>query len=513
MRRPALGIAAFLLFFSRPVLGRDSSAPTITFFGAAGTIFGSCHLLDTGNEKVLLDCGNFQEEEGMTAEDAAALNREMPFSPSEIDAVFITHAHSDHIGKLPYLVKRGFDGPVYCTPATAELSKVMLKLYAWLNSMGEGLYDESDAEKALARIRTCSEGTAGITGGGTVFTFLEAGHILGSAMVELRWRYRGRDFSLLFTGDLGNPDSPLLRPTSPLPRVDYLVTESTYGDRRHGNFASEIDTFRNVINETVSRGGIVLIPSYILSRTQKIIYFLNELIEGDNFDARFDVYVDSDYANRVSAVYRRYSSLYDDESAALIAARDWPLSFPGLKERKPGPKLRGPAVVIAPSGMASVGNITHHLVRELPDSRNSILLVGYQPEGTVGRQLLDGRTTVEIAGQKVPVRARSYYLGSFSGHPDYEQILAWMGAGERPGAVFVVHGQPGSSANLARLIRERLGVPALVPERGRTYLLTHPAGSADFDRSAPTGAETEKGPGPTGPEPLAPRGIEPLSPD
>ena len=476
--------------------------PSILFCGAAGSIFGSCHLLDTGKEKVLLDCGLFQEED-LADLDVDQLNRELLFDPRAIDAVFITHAHADHVGKLPWLVKNGFSGPVYCTPVTAELSELMLELYAWIISQESGLYGAEEVSRALRLISTRPEGSWFATPGGTRARFLETGHILGAAMVELRWELGEEEHSLVYTGDLGNPDSPLLRPGRPLPPVRVLVVESTYGDRLHSDYARDMDLFRNILNDTLSRGGKVLIPSYVLSRSQKVVYHINELVENGLIDVDFPVYVDSVYANKISAVYRRHPELYDAESQAAIREGDRPLSFRGLREYRPNEKIRGPAVIIAPSGATTTGKILDHLARYLADSRSAVIFVGYQPEGGLGRDILQGKGSVLVDGRRVPVRASSHYLGSFSGHPDYSQILDWLRAGARPGRAFVVHGQPSSAENLARLLREELNIPVQVPGYGECFSLDSPL---------PTVPRDNKSPGLTDPG-IAPRGIEPLSPD
>jgi len=456
-------LLAVLSFYILPegARGKDE-APYLKFCGANGTIFGSCHLLFTGKSTYLLDCGLFQEE-GYPKAEVQRKNLFLAFEPRSIDAIFVTHSHADHIGKIPYLVKKGFTGKIYCTETTAEVAREMLRLYAWIFSKDSPIYDDNHVEMTIQHLVPCKLDRVYTLPDGLEFRFLEAGHILGSAMIDLDWQYEGENYSLAFTGDFGNPFSPLLRPAARLDEVDYLICESTYGNRLHNDFASDINRFRNIINDTVKKGGKVLIPAYILSRTQKILYFLNELIEGRSFDRSFDVYVDSRYANRITEIYRDNPELYDEETRAAMKIRDLPLSFRGLKEYKPRQPLTGPAVIIAPSGMVNVGNIQEHLKRYLPDPRSAVIFVGFQPEGMLGRMILDGTKWVYIHGEKIPVRASAHYLSSFSGHADYSQIIEWLNKFKRIGKIFVVHGQPDSSRDFARSIEAQTPFEAYVP--------------------------------------------------
>jgi metallo-beta-lactamase family protein len=441
--------------------------PYLKFCGANGTIFGSCHLLSTGKSTVLIDAGLFQEEDSQEGdfqnEDVNRQNRFLAFNPATIDAIFVTHAHADHIGKIPYLVKNGFRGKIYCTEATAQLAKEMLNLYAWILSKESPLYDQVHVASTLSLLVPCQYGRVYTRPDGLEFRFLDAGHILGSAMVEIRFTEDDETHLLLFTGDIGNPYSPLLRPQETVEEADYVICESTYGNRAHGEIAEDLNRFRDIVNSSVKAGGKVLIPSYILSRTQKILFFLNDMIEGRLFDQGFDVYVDSKYADIVTRLYRQNSRLFDAETQAAMRMRDLPLSFPGLKESKPPDPLSGPAVIIAPGGMATTGNIRKHLVKYLPDPRSAVIFVGYQADGSLGKSLLDGAQTVEIDGRRVPVKASSYYLSSFSDHADYLQITAWLKKFRRLGTVFLVHGQPDALRDFKKHIEAQTGISTYVP--------------------------------------------------
>lgn len=473
--------AAILALALAPWPGRAGEAcppPSLSFYGAAGTIFGSCHLLDTGQGRYLLDCGLFQDEDRAEL-DVERRNRELLFDPAGIDAIFVTHAHSDHVGRLPWLVKNGFSGPVYATAATVELAQHMLEVYAWIfNLDGDPLYGPADIRPAMLLMNSRRLGEWFQGPKGLEARFLEAGHILGSAMLEVRWETAGEKYSLVYTGDLGNPTTSLLRRTRDLPETDFLVLESTYGDRLHSDYAQDMDLFHRVLEETLKAGGKVVIPAYVLGRTQKVLSVINGLVEDGLLRAAWPVYVDSVNANWVSGLYRRYGELYDAETAAALAGGDLPLDFKGLKEQRPQDPLLGAAVIIAPSGATTTGRILDHLARYLPDPRSAVIFVGYQPEGGLGRRILDGEKSVTIGGARVPVRAKAYYLGSFSDHPDYKQILAWLRKGALPQRAFVVHGQPESSRHLKDLLESELNIPAQVAEFGVCFPLRKPSAGA-----------------------------------
>ncbi|MEA1929083.1 MAG: MBL fold metallo-hydrolase [Candidatus Auribacterota bacterium] len=457
-----ISISFFVLLL--PGSGAEADPnPYLKFCGANGTIFGTCHLLYTGKSKVLLDCGLFQEE-GYPKREVDRRNRFLPFSPREIDAIFVSHAHGDHIGRIPYLVRKGFSGKIYCTEATAEVAREMLRLLAWILSHDSPLYNQTHVEATLKHLVPCRYNKTYTLKDGLRFRFLEAGHIIGSAMVYLDFQQGGDDYSVLFTGDIGNPASPLLRPQEVVRDVDYLICESTYGNRLHSNGAADMAKFKDIINDTTKNGGKVLIPCYVLARTQNVLYYINRMIREGAFECSFNVYVDSTYANKMTRIYRNNSNLFNDETQQEIRQKKKPLAFPALKSYTPKDRIRGPAVILAPSGMANVGSILTHLANYLPDPNSAVIFVGYQPEGMLGKQLLNGASYAKVGGKMVPVRAKSYYLSSFSGHADYKQIMKWLENFRRIREIFIVHGKPDSSRELAEYIESHTPFKAIVPK-------------------------------------------------
>ncbi|MDP8215522.1 MAG: MBL fold metallo-hydrolase [Candidatus Euphemobacter frigidus] len=475
MKKPGAIILSFIfLGVLSPLLFLNAAAdntPYLKFCGANGTIFGTCHLLYTGKSTILLDCGLFQEE-GYPKREVDRRNRFLPFQPRDIDYILVTHAHGDHIGRIPYLVRKGFAGKIYCTEATAQVAREMLKLLAWILSHDSPLYNQHHVEATLKRLVPCRYNRTYTLPDGLRFRFLEAGHIIGSAMIYLDFEQGGDDYSLLFTGDIGNPAAPLLRPQDIVEDVDYLICESTYGNRLHSNAADDMKKFAETINTAINRGGKVIIPCYVLARTQNILYFINKMIRDKKFDRSFNVYVDSIYANKMTRIYRKNSQLFNEETKKEIRQRKPPLSFPTLKEHKPEEKIIGPAVILAPSGMANVGSIRTHLTNYLPDPDSVVIFVGYQPEGMIGRKLLEGAKWMKIGEKTVPVRAKSYYLSSFSGHADYHQIITWLKNFQRIREIFIVHGQPDSSKYLAEYIEAHTLFKAMVPKFLQKIYLT-----------------------------------------
>ncbi|MDP8236723.1 MAG: MBL fold metallo-hydrolase [Candidatus Erginobacter occultus] len=460
-------ICGFLLaaaVFFRPAPAAAETRPYLHFCGANGTIFGSTTLLNTGKSNVLLDCGLFQEE-GYPEREVARRNRFLPFSAREIDYVLVSHAHGDHIGRIPLLVRHGFTGKIYCTKTTAELSAIMLRLMQWIMSQDNStFYSDGQVERAIANIVPCEYHRTYTLPDGLKFRFLESGHILGSAMTYLEFPAGDREYSLLYTGDIGNPNNPLLRPQETVEEVDILISESTYGNRLHNDPQEDLRAFREIINETVTKGGKVIIPSYVLDRTQNILYTLNKLIREGAFDRSFNVYVDSEYANRLTGVYRKNSRLFNDDIQAEIRAGKRPLSFPALKQFPPRGKINGPAVILAPSGMATVGAVREHLTNHLSDPASTVIFVGFQADGSLGKEILDRKSLVRIDKKMVPVRASSHYLSSFSGHADYRQIGAWLNQAKRVGHIFIIHGQPDASEGLAEYIQAETPFKATVPK-------------------------------------------------
>lgn len=456
-------LTAAALMFLPAGRADQASRPYLHFCGANGTIFGSTTLLHTGKSTLLLDCGLFQEE-GYPEREVERRNRFLPFSARDIDYILVSHAHGDHIGRIPLLVRHGFNGKIYCTKATAELSKIMLRLMHWIMDQNKSaLYSEAQVERTIANIVPCEYHRTYTLPDGLSFRFLEAGHILGSAMIHLSFPSGDREYSLLYTGDFGNPANALLRPADTIDDVDFLICESTYGNRLHNDPEEDLQAFREIINRTVTRGGKVLIPSYVLDRTQNVLYNIGKLIREGAFDRSFNVYVDSPYANQLTGVYRKNSRLFNDEIQAEIRAGHRPLNFPALKGFPPRGGVRGPAVIIAPSGMATTGKIRDHLAEHLPDPNSAVIFVGFQADGSLGKEILDRKFTVRIDRRSYPVRAETHYLSSFSGHADYRQIARWLNQASRIGHIFIIHGQPDASAGLKKHIEEATPFPASVP--------------------------------------------------
>jgi metallo-beta-lactamase family protein len=464
------------------------SAPRLRFLGAAGTVTGSRHLVSAGGKQVLLDAGLFQ---GLKA--LRRRNWEDPgFDPAALDAVVLSHAHLDHSGYLPLLVRRGFRGRIHCTSATADLLGVVLRDSARLQEEDAAranrfayskhepalpLYTSEDAERALDRVITHGYGALVDAAPGLRASFRRAGHILGSAVVELDVGDRD-GVRIVFSGDLGRWDRPILRDPELVARADVLLVESTYGDRLHPTDAEE--ELLRIVKEAAARGGAVVIPAFAIGRTQELLWTLGRL-EADGRLPLVQVFIDSPMAIDVTDIYLRHPEEHDLDMAALMDAERCPLRSPSTrlvhtaKESQAINDLRGPIVVIAGSGMATGGRVLHHLKHRLPDHRTTVLLVGYQVEGTRGRALLEGAREIRIHGEMVPVRARVEALDGLSAHADQREIFRWLGGFERPPReTYVVHGEPGPAGVLAAAIRERLGWSATVAEDGQEIELTRP---------------------------------------
>jgi metallo-beta-lactamase family protein len=447
--------------------------PHIQFLGAAGTVTGSKYLVDTGETRFLVDCGLFQGPKKLRE-----LNwQPSAVPPSSIDHVILTHAHVDHVGALPILVRDGFAGPVWCTPATRELTEITLLDSAHLqeedarfaNKQGFTkhkpalpLYTIADAERAIARLRPVEYEKEWTLRGATRACFRDAGHILGSGIVEAMFPGRDGPTKMVFSGDLGRYDARILRDPEAVVEADYIVIESTYGNRVH-----PVDGTREglaaIITETARRGGSLVVPAFALGRTQTLLYVLRELKEA-NLIPDLPIYVDSPMAVDITQLFCTHIEDFDQEARALFDhSGQCPILVPNLhfvRDTAASKNLNGnafPSIIISASGMATGGRILHHLAHRLPDARNTILFMGFQANGTRGQLLKDGAKEIKIHGEMVPVRARIRSIEAFSAHADRTEILRWLRQFKKPPRqTFIVHGEPEAASALGELIRREL---------------------------------------------------------
>jgi metallo-beta-lactamase family protein len=447
----------------------------ITFWGATGTVTGSRFIVDVDDNRFLIDCGLFQGPK-----ENRLKNWELfPVTPSTINKVLLTHAHIDHTGYLPRLCRNGFVGQVHCTHATADLCDIMLKDSAhiqqedarWANKKGfskhspaRPLYNIEDAENALARFVPVYFGENYELAEGIRLKSRDSGHILGSSFIDIKKTQNNRSRKLLFSGDLGRSSRPILRDPDQVFNVDYLVLESTYGDRLHQS-SLPLDDLARVINETIERGGVMVIPAFSIGRTQTLLYVLRQL-EDDRkipslpifgvFESRIP---EMDMDARVLTLQGK--KILHPQQLHLCKTRD---------ESKQINDIDTPAIIISASGMATAGRILHHLKQRLPDPRNTMLLIGYQARGTRGRDIMEGKPSVRIHGQEIEIKAKVETVLGYSGHADYNEILAWlMGFNRAPEKTFLVHGEPDASEAMAEKIRSQFGWDVVVPSYGDSF--------------------------------------------
>lgn len=447
----------------------------LTCYGGVGAVTGANFLIDGEFGKILVDCGlrqgdHFAEEEN---------NKDFEYDPKQINALIVTHAHMDHIGRIPKLIKDGFEGKIYSTKETKMLAEIMygdalslLRTEASEHAKPP-LYESRDVEGALGIWETLPYREEKEILEGMKIYLKDAGHILGSAMVEIRYGEK----KMLFTGDLGNSPSILLPDTDSPVGIDYLLMESVYGDRNHESHEERDEKFAEIIKSTINKGGTVVIPSFSLERTQNILYNLNNLIE-DGKVPSVPVYVDSPLAIRVTEIYREEQSNFKDSIRKEINDGDDIFNFPKLhftlsrEESDDILKDKGPKIILAGSGMSAGGRVTKHEKTYLPDSRNTIMLVGFQTLGTIGRKLQDGEKFVEIEGRRIPVKAQIVNIRAFSSHKDSDNLLDFVSkCAETVKKIFVVMGEPKSSLFLVQKIKDNLGLDAIYPERGKKYQL------------------------------------------
>ncbi len=488
----------------------------IKFCGASTGVTGSCHLLTSGEHKILLDCGQFQ---GGKAQDA--LNYEkFPFEPSEIECVVLSHAHIDHCGRLPLLTKRGFEGKVYCTDATADLLSVMLKDSAyiheketeWKNRKAERagreqvepLYTIEDAEKALSLVSPILYDQQIEINSDMKIVFNDAGHILGSAITELWVTEDDKESKIVFSGDLGMEGRPILRDPTYIKKADYVIMETTYGNRIHKELGSGVEKLIEIILNTTRRGGNVVIPSFAVGRTQELIYELNRFYDSNNeyrkeLDKIF-VYIDSPMATTATEIFRRNAQVFDEETREYILKGDNPLEFKNLKFTRSSKESQDlnfnkePKIIISASGMCEAGRIRHHLKHNLWNPKNSIVFVGYQGQGTLGRSLVEGIKMVTLFGEEIQVNAEIHNLEGFSGHADQNGLFAWLAHFEqKPKQIFLVHGEEESKKDFAKLVNEKLSYePIVVMGNSEFELDMNKSEIVNMDSAREQAAEADK---------------------
>ena len=461
----------------------------LSFLGGARTVTGSMHLIEVNSQRVLLDCGIFQ---GRRAE-SEQRNLNLPFEAHCANALILSHAHIDHSGNIPTLVRGGFVGDILCTPATRDLAAIMLRDSAriqekdveYVNKIRARkneppiapLYTVADAEQAIQYLVARAYHRTFDVVPGVRATFFDAGHILGSAITVLDISENGKTTRLAFSGDLGRKRMPLLKSLETIRDVDYLIVESTYGDRLHGELNDADAKFARVVKETVARGGKVIIPAFAVGRAQQLIFALHRLIDAQAIP-RVPVYVDSPLAIDATEIFRMYLDAFDGDVKEMVERAHDPFGFRKLQyireveDSKRLNEMDEPMIVISASGMAEFGRIRHHLANNIADPRHTILIVGFQAEHTLGRKLAEGLKRVRIFGEEYTVRAQVERIDGFSAHADRDELLAWVElAKANLKGVFVVHGEEKSALALADGIRA-LGVPeVIVPKVGDTVPL------------------------------------------
>jgi metallo-beta-lactamase family protein len=461
----------------------------LTFLGAAGEVTGSCYLLDTKHARVMIDCGQFQGTPEADAKNVIPKTLDV----TRIDAVVMTHGHLDHVGRLPLLTRRHFKGPIFATPATREMAQLILLDAAKVQaqdidrinrkrvrrgeSPAEVLFDADDVHRTMSRFQPLDYDVRHEVAQGVTARLVDAGHMLGSASIELTIEENGVKKVVAFSGDLGPRGAAILRDPDPITAADFLVLESTYGDRDHKPFAPTLVEFRNILIEASQRNGVILVPVFAVGRAQAMLYHLGSLFRNNDIP-KFPVFLDSPMAIEALEIYRRHVDLFDEEALALQRSgqlrRDLDLVTPTqtAEESRKINGLEGPLMVLAGSGMCNAGRILHHLKHRLWQPETYVLIVGFQGEGTLGRQLVEGRKAVNIHGDSVQVRAQVRTLGSFSAHAGQSELLQWADRilATKP-RIALTHGEDCARRPLQQLILDRSGLTAALPVLDETLEL------------------------------------------
>jgi metallo-beta-lactamase family protein len=466
----------------------------IKFTGAAGTVTGSCHYIEYGDKKLLLDCGQFQGKK-----DVEKLNEDgFPFDPAEIDYLILSHAHIDHSGRIPLLVKNGFKGKIFASTPTYDLCTIMLMDSGHIHEMEaewksqksmrkggepvEPLYTSEDAQASLSYFSPVIYEQYEEIDDVLTVRFIDAGHILGSSIVELWFKENGESTKVVFSGDLGMKDKPIIRDPQIVEKADYLIIESTYGNRFHESPEERVGKLSRIILNTIKNKGTVVIPSFAVGRTQEIIYALNEHYDGnDEFSKAFKnipVYIDSPLASKATEIFKKNAHVFDKEAREKILSGDNPLEFKNLHftqttdESKALNMSTEPKVIISASGMCNAGRIRHHLKHNLWKKNSSVVFVGYQGEGTLGRLIKEGEKEIRLFGEDIYVQANIESVEGFSGHADQRGLMEWLkGFKEAPKKVFIVHGESDARDVFSKKIEDELGFSTVVPKMNSEYLM------------------------------------------
>ncbi|MBS0431604.1 MAG: MBL fold metallo-hydrolase [Proteobacteria bacterium] len=454
----------------------------IEFYGAAGEVTGSCHRLEIGGKRVLLDCGMVQGDRDADARNAA----EFPFDPKQIDALVLSHAHMDHTGRVPLLVKRGFGGPIYTHPATIDLAAILLADSAHIAQMDAQdalrhpqpgvtptppLYTQDDVDAAMKLMKPVAYDQPLEILPGVKMTLRDAGHILGSATVQVAATENGATRTLLFSGDLGQKGTPILCDPETVAAADAVIMDSTYGNRLHKTREDTIAELADIFAAAHKDGGNVVIPAFAVGRTQELLYFFTEHFNEWGLD-RFRMFLDSPMATKVTAAYDRHEDLFDPDAKKLWSMRQHPLRLPNLTFTASGDdsrkinEIHDHAIIIAGSGMCEGGRIRHHLLHNLANPAAHIVFVGYQAEGTLGRRIVGGAKQVGLFGHQIPVRARVHTVGGLSAHADRDGLSDWYGAVAGHPPVWLVHGEDDGRAGLADWLKQKWGCAVNMPKPG-----------------------------------------------
>ncbi len=466
----------------------------IRFLGAVNGVTGSNHLIQVRGKNIMLDCGMYQgKDEELNAEEFA-------INPADIDCLLLSHSHIDHSGRIPLLVKKGFKGLIYCSKPTYELCEIMLLDSAhiqeteaqWKNNKAkrsgrklvEPLYTQQDALDSMQYFKPVLYDQIINIDENITVKFNDAGHILGSSIIEIWFKDEKDTIKLVYSGDIGMREKPILKDPAQIDRADYLIMEATYGNRVHENIEKRTEELINIILKTTKRGGSVIIPSFAVGRTQELIYelnkyydsHLNEIGTKENELRKIPVYIDSPLAIKATEVFKRNSHAFDKEAKDYIMKGDNPLDFENLhfthsaEESKQLNFLSEPKIIISASGMCDAGRIRHHLKHNLWKKEASIVFVGYQAEGTLGRRLLDGEKCVKLFGEDIVVNAEIYNVEGFSGHADKPALLNWIGSfKEKPGRIFIVHGEKESKESFCIDVKEKFNIDCIIPEYDVIY--------------------------------------------